>query len=594
MPEVEQKAERVKNPIKSAIRDAERISDPLDLLVEAAKNDPETAYSPEALDELSALKKLDPVRFERIRRHLKRAGVRVAELERAIAARRMSSSKKIRQPTDVFVDLLNDAELFHTSDGTAYADVNIGGNRHTLSVMGDGFRRWLTHRYYEECDAAATTETLKSAVGFADAKAQVDGLEREVFLRTAHLAGRYYLDLADKEYRVVEIHEGGWHIVQRPQVRFRRSPGMLSLPVPVDGGSIEQLMPFLNLRRETDFVLVVSWLLAALREHTSYPVLAISGEQGAAKSTFSKMLRSLVDPSVSPVRALPQSDRDLQIGADNSHVLAYDNVSALPHSISDALCRMATGAGFALRKLYSDRQETLFAASRPLILNGINNAVVRADLADRAISLVLEAIPASRRRTDTEIWKEFEEARCQILGALMSGMVMGLQEMPHVRLHSPPRMADLAYWATACEKAYWPAGTFQDAYRANRKEASAQVLEADTVALAVRNLMTDRAGWTGTASELLSKLEADLDDRIRKSKSWPSVPNQLSRRLNRAAPVLREMGITLEHTLDGHARTRLIVISNTAKVSEDSPSASSASLKVSTSEDPRQSSTSGG
>jgi hypothetical protein len=40
---------------------------------------------------------------------------------------------------------------------------------------------------------------------------------------------------------------------------------MLPLPVPERGGSIEALQPFLNLSNQNDFVLVVAWLLAALR-----------------------------------------------------------------------------------------------------------------------------------------------------------------------------------------------------------------------------------------------------------------------------------------------------------------------------------------
>jgi hypothetical protein len=57
-------------------------------------------------------------------------------------------------------------------------------------------------------------------------------------------------------------------------------------------------------------------------------VLVLSGEQGSAKSTFSTLLRELVDPNTAPLRALPREDRDLFIAASNGHVLAFDNVSA--------------------------------------------------------------------------------------------------------------------------------------------------------------------------------------------------------------------------------------------------------------------------
>jgi hypothetical protein len=146
---------------------------------------------------------------------------------------------------------------------------------------------------------------------------------------------------------------------------------MQPLPLPVRGGSIESLAPFLNLASENDFVLVVAWLLGALRAGGPYPVLAVAGEQGSAKTVLSKLLRALIDPSVAPVRALPRDERELFIAASNGHVVAFDNVSGLPPWLSDTLCRLTSGGAFSTRRLFTDHDEILFAAARPIILNGI-------------------------------------------------------------------------------------------------------------------------------------------------------------------------------------------------------------------------------
>jgi hypothetical protein len=145
---------------------------------------------------------------------------------------------------------------------------------------------------------------------------------------------------------------------------------MQPLPHAKHGGDVQALREFLNLVNDTGFVLVVAWLLAALRDHGPYPVLVLAGEQGSAKSTLSSILRSLLDPNTAPLRALPREDRDLFIAANNGYVLAFDNVSGLPAWISDTLCRLATGGGFAVRQLYTDQDEILFDAQRPIILNG--------------------------------------------------------------------------------------------------------------------------------------------------------------------------------------------------------------------------------
>jgi hypothetical protein len=168
--------------------------------------------------------------------------------------------------------------------------------------------------------------------------------------------------LADEFWRCIEIGANGWRIAEDPPVRFRRSAGMQPLPLPVRGGSIEALAPFLNLASENDFVLVVAWLLGALRAGGPYPVLAIAGEQGSAKTVLSKLLRALIDPSVAPVRALPRDERELFIAASNGHVLAFDNLSGLPPWLSDTLCRLTSGGAFSTRRLFTDQDEILFAA----------------------------------------------------------------------------------------------------------------------------------------------------------------------------------------------------------------------------------------
>lgn len=101
---------------------------------------------------------------------------------------------------------------------------------------------------------------------------------------------------------------------------------MKPLLLPTRGGSIDTLRSFLNVQSDADFVLVVAWALAVLRNRGPYPAIVLSGEQGSAKSTFSSILRALLDPNTAPLRALPREDRDLFIAASNGHVLAFDNV----------------------------------------------------------------------------------------------------------------------------------------------------------------------------------------------------------------------------------------------------------------------------
>jgi hypothetical protein len=284
------------------------------------------------------------------------------------------------------------------------------------------------------------------------------------------------------------------------------------------------------------------------------------------------------------LRTIPVNERDLFISAVNAHVLAYDNLSGMRDWISDALCRVSTGGSFAIRQNYTDQDEVLFDASNPIILNGIEDIIGRPDLADRAVFLRLEPISQELRRPESELWATFDEVYPRIFGALLGGLVTGLQRLPQISMPQLPRMADFAMWSVACETAFWPVGSFWAAYRQNHDEAVEGVVDQDPVATAVRSLMTDRPHWKGTATDLLPVLAGQAGDWSMRSKNWPNSPRQLSGALRRAAPFLREMGIRIDFRREGQSRSRMIYIgleefpSNKYSMGTSASSASSAVL----------------
>ena len=146
--------------------------------------------------------------------------------------------------------MLNDRtlceELFHTASGIAYADFISDGHRETWPIRSKRFRIWLRRCYYHATGAAAGAAVIGSALDLLEARAQFDAPERTVSMRIAEHAGCIYLDLGDEHWRAVEIGPDGWRVLERPPVRFCRSPGMLALPLPERGGSIEALRSFLN------------------------------------------------------------------------------------------------------------------------------------------------------------------------------------------------------------------------------------------------------------------------------------------------------------------------------------------------------------
>jgi Bifunctional DNA primase/polymerase, N-terminal len=470
---------------------------------------------------------------------------------------------KVKQ-ADILTGLAAAAELFHTDDGKSYADVLVNGHRETWPIGSKGFREWLLYRYYKEVGGAPSAEALRTAIEQISARARFDAPMRRVYVRIGGQDGKIYLDLADETWRVVEIDAEGWRVVDNPPVRFRRTNGMLPLPVPVKGSSVDTLRSFVNVKRDTDFVLLVSWVLAALRDCGPYPILKVWGEPGSAKSTLVDMLRALIDPNKASRRRFPREDRDLFIAASNAHVLSYDNISHVPDWLSNSLCTLATGGSYAKRTLYTDQDEELFEATRPVILNGVENFIMKHDLADRTIVLELKPIPDGSRHLESELKANFEAARPQILGALLDAVAHGLRMLPNTQSEDWPRMADFAHWVTACEGALWPKGSFRDAYGGNRRNATQAAIDDDPVASAVRDLVAKEPEWEGTTSDLLDKLSNLVGERQAKAKGWPTEARALTSRLQNAKASLRRIGIDIRYDKRGPRGRRLFITYSSA------------------------------
>jgi hypothetical protein len=175
---------------------------------------------------------------------------------------------------------------------------------------------------------------------------------------------------------------------------------------------------------------------------------------------------------------------------------------------------------------------------------------------------MLAPIAERQRRPETALWREFELARPRILGALLDAAAHGVRMLPQARLRRLPRMADFALWIAACETGFRPEGAFEAAYSNNRRDAIENIVDADPVAVLVRELMADRAQWTGSASDLL-QLGINVGGNVMAAwtrSGWPKSPRALAGRLRRAQTPLRALGIEIVFGREGRLGTRTIRI----------------------------------
>jgi hypothetical protein len=465
----------------------------------------------------------------------------------------------------VLLSLAGDIMLFHAADMEPYAEIPVKQHREVLGIKSEAFKSWLLYAYFTRTRSAPSEQALNIAIRTLGAQACHEGQERQVFIRTGTNGECHYIDLCDADWRVIEIKAGAWSILDQSPVAFRRVSGMLPLPEPVQGGSLDLLRGFLNFASDDDFKLMIAWLVFSHRPNGPYPVLIIQGEQGSAKSTTSRVLRRLVDPHTTELRSEPRNTQDLMIAAINSWLVALDNLSGVRPELSDGLCRLATGGGFAARALYTNKEEAHFSAMRPILLNGIDDVAERPDLLDRAILLRLPAIPEEDRKEEAEFWGQFEAAQGAILGVLLDAYAKAVDILPAVHVDRHPRMADFARSGEAVGRALgWGEGAFLRAYWSNIEGVTESAAEASSVATAILGLMADRETWKGTPSELLAALAEIVSEKEAKAPGWPRNAKGLSTQLVRLAPVLRKLGIQIERPEIRTRKGRPVFLTKTA------------------------------
>lgn len=453
-----------------------------------------------------------------------------------------------RTQSQVLLDIAQQHALFHSPEGGAYSRIEINGHSEVWPVRSSGYRNFLRHEFYAKQSKPPSAQAFSDALGMLESICAIDKAEAAVYTRTAMVDGEIWVDLANAEWESVRITKSGWEIVKNSSVYFVRPSGMLPLPRPVKPGDISKLRPFLNLESEADWRLTVAWVLKCFVPDGSYPVLGLSGVQGSAKSTETKMLKLLTDPSSVLLRGMPKNPSDLVVAAKHNHVLSLDNVSGIEAWLSDLLCSVSTGGGFGTRRLYSDMEEVQETFKLPIILNGINNVIHRHDLADRTIAKTLPPIPEEKRKLEADLMNEFDKVAPEVLGGIFTAIAVALKNRHAIKPTRLPRMADFAVWIMAAEEALpWPAGGFMEAYDQNRAAIVETAVEGDMVAAAVKKFAEDlpTGEWTGTASELLSLLEQEVGERTSKNKFWPQNATSFSMQLNRASGFLEQIGIKI-------------------------------------------------
>jgi len=265
------------------------------------------------------------------------------------------------------------------------------------------------------------------------------------------------------------------------------------------------------------------------------------------------MFLELVDPSKTPCLRAKDAAELIQALA-HRFAAVLDNVSTLPEWLSNLLCCAVTGDGFSKRMLYSDDDDVIYTYRRALLFNGISVAITKADLLDRSILIQAERIPDDQRRDEKSLWRQFEEARPKILGAMFDRLSTAIRRNGEVNPSRLPRMADFARWAIA---ANGNEDQFLTDYAENVERQNSEALNGSVVATVLIDYLSAKSEWSGQAHELYAALSEKAID-LKSTKSFPGSAPALGRKLREIRPNLIALGWKID--FGEKQRPRMITI----------------------------------
>lgn len=446
----------------------------------------------------------------------------------------------------IITKILNEEVSFYTDElnrGDVYVEYPlITGHIAFVPVKDTVFRAFLSYRYRE---LSKSLRCPTDIYAYLDDKIHDTiyaypspvAIHRRV---AGTLASNVYYFLANDNWELVRVTTNGWKIIHSRKVKFLRAPADKAQVTPISGGDLLDLLrPFINLPQD-DFVLFTVFLVQGFSRSSSHYAAIVSSNKGTGKSTLTKLIRSIIDPSESETPLTPTSESDLKVLLSNTYLACFDNTASMSAKFSDILCAAITGTKEAKRKLYSDCDQIILNLHNIVIINGIDIVPHRSDLADRSLLFELQTISKKTRRTDADFWGDFKAKKAQIIGAIFDTLSKAMSILPTLTFDGLERMADAYAEMTAIAVALGVTQEeFQRIFAQNKAKLQDAYNESNEFVEAVVAYMKSHGKVDKPAAELYRDMLKNCSGSL---KSFPDSPSALSRKLNLEKDALTAAG----------------------------------------------------
>jgi len=426
--------------------------------------------------------------------------------------------------------------------------------------------------FFEMTRKPPTDNQVRQVMSQLSANARQKGERINPSLRVAKENKAYFYDLANEACECIKTDATGWRVVTNQNIPLITNRLTAEQRKPENGGDINDLFRFINVKNDDDRLLLLATLTACFISDIPHPVLIFHGPKGSAKSTAMHLIKTLIDPSEVTSVQLTKNLKDIALNFFSSWLIPFDNVTFIESEVSDVLSKVVTGDSFSTRKLYSDGELHVMSFRRCLIINGINNPAKKPDLLDRAVLIEIERIDDGARRPEADLQSELTGLLPKLLGSLFDLTSRALAALPSVPRGNLARLADFDLWGRAVSMAHTGnAEPFMQAYAKNINRQSDEAIEQSSFAQCLIGYLQanipDRVEITPT--DLLKAIKAIADEDTSSAKDFPKGAAQLSRRLNELSPDLLTFGFRVTRRMTG--RQRLLVIERMTKDQRDVP-----------------------
>lgn len=433
--------------------------------------------------------------------------------------------------------------------------VKINGHIESIEIGSKRAEQWLQHIHYEETKEvhpesySKALSTIKSKCVFSDIS------QEKIHNRIATVDNVIYYDLGTTDWKLIKISENVVEMVEMgidtpifERKQHQKTQVMPKLEEKRD--TLEELSELLRIQPHEKQIFQ-SHLVAMFVPHIATPIMIASGEQGSIKSTFTRTIKRIVDPSGENDSSIPKDEESLILLLYNRYLTNFDNVSSISKSKSDTFCKAVTGGGLSKRKLYHDLTEVILSFKHKIVLNGIGISPERGDLMERSISYDRQIPLMSERITEDEFEKQFQELLPSLLEKIFLTISDALSLYPKIEneIKEKPRMADFTVFGECISRALgYEKFSFVNAYNEKIKHSSIEVVDNHPLADIISKLLDNSSHYEDTVGNFYSKcIEIAKNEKINlNNKNFPSAPNKIKQTLQRIGPPLLNLGYRIK------------------------------------------------